>query len=66
VQRGLDGFVQAARRQVGLDAAIERTGACVLIELQAQFLQLFLGQRSNRALEFLHFFSVHVRHPRTI
>ena len=55
VQRGLDGFIQTARCQVRLDASIERARACVLIEPQPQFLQLFLRQRSNRALEFFHF-----------
>jgi hypothetical protein len=63
VQRGLDGFVQTARRQVRFDAAIERAGACILIEPQAQLLQLSLRQCSNRALDFFHFFSVHVLAP---
>src|SRR2546430_6891128 len=65
VQSALDGFVQPARGQVRLDAAIERGRACELIEPQPQFLQLLLRQRSNRALEFFHFSSVHVLHPHT-
>jgi hypothetical protein len=52
----LNGLVQASGGQVRLDTAIERARACVFIEPQAQFLQLFLGQGSNGALEFFDFF----------
>jgi hypothetical protein len=66
VERALDGFVQPAHRQVRLDAAIERARARVLIKPQPQFLQLLLRQRSNRALEFFHFSSVHAVHRLSI
>jgi len=45
VQGVLHDPVEAARRQVLLDPAIERSRSCVLIEPQPQFFQLFLRNR---------------------
>jgi hypothetical protein len=58
VQSAMDGFVETARRKIGLNASVDGLRT-ILVKPGVQFFQLLRRERSDGALDFLHGVQTH-------